>query len=236
MKGLSTMALKIIVDLILIGIILAGIYLGYKMGFTKIIARPVKLIASLAIAFSACAGFADAIIAPMISAPIQGYLANFMYENCANLTPDNLTEELPTLLKIAAAAFGIDIEAIASGAAITELLDTIIETLTTPVINVIAIVLSFVAVYLLARLGFSIAFFVIDTVFGGGLLGAVNKTLGVIFNTVFSIIIAWTLAVVLELIFNLPAFADSEFLMNYEGGIVYRFFNTYNPMELLLSF
>ena len=162
------MALKIIVDLVLIGIILAGVYLGYTRGFTKIIARPVKFIASLALAFTACVGFADAIIIPMISAPIQGYVANFLYENCANVTPDNVMQELPTLLKIAAAAFGIDIEAIASGAVTTQIVDAIIENLTVPVIRVIGIVLSFVAVYLLGRLGFAVLFFIIDTVFAGG--------------------------------------------------------------------
>ena len=221
--------LEIVIDLILAAIIAAGIFLGYKKGFTKILARPVKLIASLAIAFSACAGFADAIIAPMIGAPIRGYVANFLYDNCAALTPENISEELPTLLKIAAAAFGIDVEAIASGAAVNALIDEIIANLTTPVINVISIALSFVAVYLLSRLGFAIAFFVIDIVFGGGVLG-------VIFSTAFAFIVAWALAVVLDLIFNLPAFADNEFIRGFDGGILYSFFNNYNPMELLLSF
>ena len=228
--------LEIVIDLILAAVIAAGIFLGYKKGFTKILARPVKLIASLAIAFSACAGFADAIIAPMIGAPIRGYVANFLYDNCAALTPENISEELPTLLKIAAAAFGIDVEALASGAAVNALLDEIIANLTTPVINVISIALSFVAVYLLSRLGFAIAFFVIDIVFGGGVLGAINKVLGVIFSTAFAFIVAWALAVVLDLIFNLPAFADNEFIRGFDGGILYSFFNNYNPMELLLSF
>ena len=230
------MALKIIVDLILVAIIAAGVYLGYTRGFARIIARPVKFIASLALAFTACVGFADAIVIPMISAPIQGYVANFLYENCAAVTPENVIEELPTLLKIAAAAFGIDIEAIASGAVTAQIIDAIIENLTVPVIRVIGIVLSFVAVYLLGRLGFAIVFFIIEVIFAGGLLGVVNKALGVIFSSLFAIIIAWALAVSLELIFNLPAFASNEFIRSYEGGIVYNFFNTYNPMELLLSF
>lgn len=230
------MALKIIVDLVLVAIIIGGVILGLKKGFTKIVARPVKLIASLVLAFSFCSGFGESIIAPIIDAPIQGYLSNFLYENCASITAENVTEELPTLVKIAAAAFGIDIEQIAAGAAVNAILDEIILNITSPVISLISTVLGFIAVYLLSRLGFAIAFLIIDLVFNGGLLGAINKLLGLIFGTAFAFIIAWGLAVVLELIFNLPAFASNEFISNYEGGWLYNFFNTFNPMELLLSF
>lgn len=227
--------MKVVIEILLVAIIVFGTVFGVKKGFIEITAKPVKFIAALILAFNLCASIAEAIIAPMLYNPVVNYISEFMYENCASLTAENAAEELPTLLKIAAAIFNIDIaEAAASGT--STVIDNIIDALTAPVINVIAIIFSFIIVYFLAKLLLTLAIWLVNFLCKGGIIGAVNKILGFVFGALLSVIIAWAVAVLLDLIFHLPAFEGSELIANFEGGFFYRFFNTYNPIELLLSF
>lgn len=227
--------MKIIIDLILCIIIALGAVLGIKFGFVKMASKPVKFVATLLIAFSTAGFFADAVVTPLIAPSVTGYISDFVYENCAGLTVDNVAEELPTLLKIAAALSGVDVTEVA-GASGGSVVESIIEALTMPVIGIIAMIISFIAVYIIAKILLSLLLFLINLLFERGILGIFNRLLGFIFATGFAIIIAWGLAVVLELIFHLPAFETNAAVRDFEGGFFYRFFNTYNPIELLLSF
>lgn len=227
--------MKVIIDILLCAIIVIGTIFCVKKGFVEIAAKPVKFIASLILAFNLCAGVAEAIIAPMLYNPVVNYISEFMYENCSSITVENAADELPTILKIAAAIFNIDIsEAAANGGA--AIIDNIINALAAPVINVIAVIFSFVIVYFLAKLLLTLAIWIINLLCSGGIIGAVNKILGFVFGAFLSVIVAWATAVILDVIFHLPAFETSELISNFEGGVFYRFFNTYNPIELLLSF
>ena len=229
------MAMKIIIDLVLCAIIAAGIVFGLKYGFVKMAAKPVKAVASFILAFSLASTVGATVIMPMIDAPITNYLKDFLYANCSGLTADNINEELPTLLKIAAAIFNIDINQATSNAG-SDILDAIINNLVSPVISLISTIIAFFALYILAKIAFAIVFMMINFLFKNGVFGLLNKALGVVFAGLLSIIITWGVAVLLEIVFHLPAFEGNELLYNFEGGFFYKFFNTYNPIELLLSF
>lgn len=229
------MAIKIIIDLVLCAIIAAGIVLGLKYGFVKMAARPVKAVASFILAFSLASTVGATVIMPMIDAPITNYLKEFLYANCSGLTADNINEELPTLLKIAAAIFNIDINQATSNAG-ADILDAIINNLVSPVISLISTIIAFFALYILAKIAFAIVFMMINFLFKSGVFGLLNKALGVVFAGTLSIIITWGVAVLLEIVFHLPTFEGNELFYNFEGGFFYKFFNTYNPIELLLSF
>lgn len=227
--------MDIIIDLILCAIIAIGIVFGIKRGFIKLTAKPVKFVCALIIAFSFCSGFASAFVTPMIEAPISNYVRDFLYENCSALTSENIGEELPTLIKIAAATFGVDVNEVASNAG-GEIVEAIVLNLTGPVVSVISTVLSFVGLYIISKILLNIAFWLLNLLFSGGVFGLLNKILGCVFGTALSVLLAWGIAVVLEIVFHLPVFEGNEMIASFEGGYVYKFFNTYNPIELLLSF
>ena len=229
------MLLKIALEVLLCAIVVVGAVLGIKRGFVSIAAKPVKIIAAIAISVSLYATVSSAIVFPVIEAPVTNYISEFLYENCATIPAENVTEELPTLLKMAAGLANVDVENVASNAG-AAVLDAIVEHLTAPVLNVISGLISFILVYFVASILLSIALWFLNLLFKDGVLGALNKFLGFVFGTSLFLIIAWGLAVVIELVFHLPAFESNELISTFEGGWIYRFFNTYNPIELLLSF
>jgi len=232
------MVLNVILNVVLCAMIALGALFGIKRGFISMAARPVKLFAALAIAFAVCGVFAETVVYPIIEAPISNYVKDFLYANCEGLTAGNVNDELPTLLKIAASMFGISISEVANSAenAGAAVLDAIVENLTAPVISVIADIISFVVVYFIAKLVLSLALWLINAIFKSGVFGLLNKTLGIIFGTACSIIAAWALVAVLEFVFHSTALQNNELIAEFEGAFLYKFFSTYNPIELLLSF
>ena len=98
------------VDAALVIVILIGMISGIKRGFVKTVAAPVKLVAAVAFAFKVCENISAKFIEPFISAPLSTQLRDFMYEKCSDLTVENVSTELPTLLKMSAGVFGIDVE------------------------------------------------------------------------------------------------------------------------------
>ena len=229
------MILNIVVDIVLVAIVLIGAIVGIKKGFVRMAAKPVKFVAAIALAFAICSGVAETFITPLIEEPITNYVSEFLYENCSNLTADNAAEELPTLLKISAAIFNINVTDVAEGAG-NAVIDAIVDNFTAPVINVISVIISFVVVYLLASLVFSIVLAIINAIFSNGVLGVLNKILGFIFTGAVAFIASWALAVLFAFVIHLPMLEGVELLNEFDGGFIYNFFNTYSPIELLLSF
>ena len=225
------MILDIIIDILLIAIILIGAFLGIKKGFVKMATKPVKFVASIVLAFTICVGVANAVIVPLIEEPIANYVSEFVYENCENITADNAAEELPTLLKISATIFNIDVADITKGSG-NAVLDAIVENLTAPVINIISIIIAFVLVYILASILFSLLLALINAIFSKGIFGVFNRILGFVFTGSVALIVSWALTALFEFTIHLPVFEGVEF----NGGFIYNFFNTYSPIELLLSF
>lgn len=219
---------SIIVDVLLVAIVLFGMVSGAYKGFVKTVAKPVKFVASLLFAYYVCDSISVKFIEPFINTPIANQLKDFMYEKCANLTAENVSTELPTLLKMAAGMFGINVEEVAQGS-VNGVLDAIIESLTGPIVHVIGIIVSFILAYIAAKIILSIAVFLIDIVLKGGALGVVNKILGFVFGSAFSVIVAWALVSVAE-------FAMGFVGYNFESGFIYNFFSNFNPLDLLLSF
>ena len=227
--------MNVIVDLILCAVIIAGAIFGIVKGFIRIAAKPVKFIAAIVIAFSLCNPVAEKIVAPMIESSVTNYISDYLDEKVDALTPENVEEELPTLLKLAANLFDIDIkQTVEEGT--TTIVETVVDKLASPVVNIISVLIAFIALYLLSKIVLSLVILLIDSMFKNGLFGALNKTLGFIFSTIISIAAAWALAVLMAFVFNLPMFDSNEMVQEFTGGIFYNFFNNYNPVELLLSF
>ena len=224
-----------IIDIILVLIVAIGIIIGVKRGFVSIIAKPVKFFASLGIAFGSCKWVSSEFIVPNIGESVANYVSDFIYENCATLTAENAMQEMPTLLKIAAALFNIDVSTLTSDGAKT-FTDALAHTITEPVVSVISVAIAFVVTYIVASLTLAVILAILKAVFSRGAFGFLNKVAGFIFGAAFSTLLAWGVAVAVEYVVHLPSFAAAEWVVNFEGGFIYNFFNTYNPIELLLSF
>ena len=227
--------LKMLFELILLGVLGAGVYLGLKRGFVSMMARPVKIFASIMLAIAICGGVARSVIVPIIDAPITNYIASFLYENCAGITPETTADELPTLLKIAAAIFNIDTYSVALNSD-GRVIEALVTNLAEPAIYVIAVIISFLLSYVLGRSLFSLALFLVDVFVEGGLLGKINKSLGMVFGILIAFICAWAIAGFIEFALHSPFIVSNAAMANFRGGLLYRFFNMFSPIEILLRF
>ena len=228
-------AMKIVVDIILVGIVLLGAYVGYKCGFVKITAKLLKLVFALFVAFKFAESFASAVVTPLISPSVTEYVSSAITERVGTITAANAADKLPTVLKISAAVFGIDINEIAASET-GSLADRFAEELTLPCVNLVSVIISFIVLYILAKILLALIVFLFNSLVSRGPVGAINRVFGVVLSTAFFFVLAWGVAVAFDFVKALPALSKYPALGNFEGGAVYRFFNTYNPLELLLSF
>lgn len=228
--------LNVIVEIVLIAVIAIGMILGIKRGFIKTVAKPVKFVLTLVIAFSLSGTVANNIIEPVIAEPITTQMEEYVYEKCEDINSDNVEEKLPTILKISAGLFNIDLDEMSDGATTEELISRIISSLVSPAIHVVAVIISFILLYFLSSLCLALVIAVLNSFFDTGLIGVCNRVLGCVFSTAFAVIIAWCAVSVFTYVINVPALAETSAVQSFEGGFVYKFFNNLNPIDLLLSF
>ncbi len=229
------MLINILIDTIIVAIIVGGAIIGVTQGFVSSVAGPVKWVASIVLAISLCTPVADALIFPMIEAPITNQISSFLIEKCGHITAQNVGEELPTILKIAAGFAGIDIASIGQDST-SEFIPQLVDKLAYPTIHLISVVISFFAVYFLSKIVIGILLSIISHAFDSGLLGVMNKALGLLFDTSIAFVSAWVLTSVFGYVISLPAFADTPWIASFDGGVVYKFFKGLSPIDLLLSF
>ena len=227
--------MKYIIEIIIIAIFSVFAIIGLKCGFVKLAAKPVKFLLAIVLAFSLSSVVSEQVVTPIIEEPLTNYVSDFLYSNCEDLTGENLSEELPTLLKIAAVFANMDIE---DGSLTTgeEVIEGIVESLIDPVIDMVSVIIAFIAVYFLSKIALWIIFGLINSLFKKGIFGVLNRILGFVFSGFVGVVAAWGFAVITELVIHVPALVDTPLIASFEGGFLYNFFNTYNPMELLLSF
>lgn len=229
------MLLNVLFEILLLAILIGGSYYGIKMGFIKIAAKPIKFIFALAVAFSLCKAVGTYIIAPIIQAPITNYIKEFMYANCATLSPENVVEEIPTILKLASAVFDVEIVAI-KGDTTDELLEAIILNLTSPAVIVISIMIAFILLLLLSKLLFFAGVMAINSVFEIGVLAKINKVFGFVLAATLAVLAAWTFVGTVDFILHLSIFDGVEAIRTFDGWPLYRLFGSISPIKLLLSF
>lgn len=229
------MFLKIFLEIILIGIIVGGSYYGIVTGFFKMAAKPIKVVASLSFAGLLCKVIGRFIVAPIIHSPITNYIKDFMYEHCTDLSPDSVVTEIPTLLKMAGAAFNVNV--VADPTATTDqMLNKVIGELTMPTVNLIAMIISFVLLYFLCMFIISIGIFVVNSYVSDGVVGKINRIMGFVLAFLLALLVAWLLAGFIDFFFHLGIFDNSELIRGFKGGWIYRLLVNFSPIELLLSF
>lgn len=230
------MFVSIIFDLILTGILAAGIIIGIKNGFISTVARPVKFVAAIALAISLASVVGSAVIEPIIGPAISNKLSGVLIEKYSDITAETANESLPTLIKLAAGMCSVDITEVASTADGVSVIEAIVDSVTSPVVEIVATITGFILVYFVSKILLSILVSFINTMFNNGIVGTANKVLGAVFTFLLAFIVAWAFTAVSEFIFNIPIIAKAKLVENFNGGILYRFFRSFTPLDLLLSF
>ena len=226
--------MKYVLDAVLILVLIVGIFLGYRRGFVRTVGRPVKFFATLFCSFRFCSLFSERVLRPLISEPVTRQVAEYIRKHCGEVTAENAGETLPTVLKLAAGLFGIDVsEATSRG---ENVVDSLTSTLTAPVVDIVSTVLSFVALLILCTLIFTVVLWLIDLLFRIGPVSIVNKVVGVLFSGAFALLISWAIASLFAFALDTSLFDGVAWAENFEGGFFYRFLNQYNPLDLILSF
>lgn len=232
------MALDIILNILLALVLVLGLYLGYRKGLLLIAATPIKFFAALAITITCCAPFANAVVKPLVHEPISNYVSDYLYKNCKDVTPENIDEELPTLLKMAAGIADVDVDAVAADAENKgkAVIEAVADKLTDSVAGLISVIIGFFILYFLLKIIIGILLRLLNRLLNRGVFGWINRVFGLIFGAFFGIIVAWAIVAILELIFHSSLFADNAYISQFDGHALYYFFKTYSPIELLLSF
>ena len=229
------MLLNIIIDIILVAIVIVGGIIGFKRGFFLTITKPVKWFLSLLLAFVLCELVAQSLVTPLIEAPLTNQLSEYLTEKCGEMTADTVSEDMPTLLKLAAGAVGVDIAAF-NGNDSEALITEIVDKLASPAINLFAVILSFILIYVLSKLFLGIIIKILNKIFNLGPIGALNSVLGIVFGAAFAFVISWLVVVLFGYVISIPAVSELTWAQNFDGGYIYNFFDSITPLDLLLSF
>ncbi|MBR2343413.1 MAG: CvpA family protein [Clostridia bacterium] len=230
------MAVNIIVDLVLALVIIGGVIVGIKMGFVKTVAKPAKLILAIVLALSLANAVGNAIVAPIVSEPISNKLESVLLETCAGLTSDNVSAQIPPLVKFAAGACGVSVDSVATGSTTEEIVHSITVSLTEPVVAIISAVIAAILLYIVSKLLLSLVFAIIDKAVNRGLVGKINKILGCVCGLFFALLACWGLSAVFDFVIHLPVLHDAAWVQQFSGGFIYNFFKNVSPLEILLSF
>ena len=227
---------NVMFDIILVGIMLAGAIIGAKNGFIDTVARPVKFVAAIALAFSLASTVGQHIVEPIIGPAISHKLSDILIEKYSEITAATANESLPTLIKFAASMCGVNIEGVVSSSEGVSVIQAVVDAVTAPVVDIMGVIFGFVIVYFASKVILNFVMILVNSIVNRGLVGAVNRALGCVLTLFLAFVVVWAVTSVSEFILNIPAIASAEWVQGFSGGPVYKFFRSFTPLDLLLSF
>ena len=223
-------------DLILIGILLAGGIVGARNGFIDTVARPVKFVAAIALAISLAGTVGASVVEPIIGPAISHKLSDILIEKYSEITAATANESLPTLIKLAAGLCGVSIEGVASEAAGVSVIQAVVDAVTAPVVRIMGVIFGFVIVYFVSKILLNVVMVFVNLAVNRGIAGTLNRTLGCVLTLFLAFVVCWAFTSFSEFLLNIPIIASAKWVENFSGGIIYRFFRAFTPLDLLLSF
>jgi uncharacterized membrane protein required for colicin V production len=213
-----------ILDGVLAIIILVGVFLGYAKGFFSTITKPVKIIGAGCITYCLANPIIEAWTRPFFTEKAYGWINNALLEKAPELSIDTAGESLPFVLRIIASIFKIDVTAAGEAATSAEIISEISKSLSVPTGNLIAVAVTYAALFIAVLIVLSILIAIIGTVIDSGPLAVVDKILGLILGTAIAIVVCCIVANV-----------TGSIAKDFTGGFVYDFFKNFDPFSLILS-
>ena len=214
-----------VLDLIFPMIIVIGVLLGYKKGFFATITKPLKLVFALCITIFAAAPIINTWTRPFFSGKVQSWIYSSLMESCPNITGETATESLPTLLKLSAELFKVDLSGTEGLSGAEAIINSISEKMAAPIGNLIAVVVTYVLLFFVSMIFTKIMLAVLNKFVKKGLLGRVNKALGFITGGMIATIIACMISSI--------AYKVSP---DFASGAVSTFIRNINPFSILMKF
>ena len=226
--------MNLILDMILVGILVLGAFLGFKKGFVKSVEKPLKQLVSVGFAGMFARVFAEWAVVPIIGEPIFNGIRDFLYEKCSEFMLGGTSDDIPTLIKAAAALAGVELGPFEGGN--SDVLAVLAEEIALPIVNIIAVVISFVLLLIIGRLILALVFAIVNKLFDIGALKVLNKILGCVACVFFAVFTAWGVVALFDFVIGFPSIAETEVVQSFTGGFVYKIFKQLSPLELLFSF
>ena len=238
--------MNIILDLIVVGILVATVIIGFKRGFIKSLMGLVSGILALVIAFLFSPALArvvdDHLIRPvMVSAveekivssdPTDGDLLDFLKN-----APEDLNQFFSSI--------GVDLSRLDSYLPEGEeqegegegVLTTVSESLAAPLSNMISTVIAFVVVYLTALILLKIVTALLDGLFKLPILRIPNKLLGAAIGALTGVITCFVICSVVGLVLPYLAEGENTLFSNVTADktLLFRYFCGFDGVSELLG-
>lgn len=205
-------------------VVLAGVIIGLIKGFFSVISVPAKIVGSAAITFVAANPIIDAWTRPFFVSKSYTWINDLLIEKCPDITGADASEKMPLVLKLMASMFKIDVAALGEEATTADLIGKIAEQMSLPCGNLLATVVTYLAIFIVVFLVFSIVTAIIGGFVTSGPLAVVDKALGLILGAAVSILVCCIAANIIS--------GVSE---DIQGGFVYEFFKNFDPFSLVMS-
>ena len=213
-----------LLDAILAIVIAVGFLLGYKRGFFGAITKPLKVIATVCLTILISSPIINYWTRPLFVGKVETWIFNSLVENCPEISAEGGFDTMPVILKIFASMMNVDVSAFGESATTEQILGAIAEQMALPIGNLIAVVVTYAALFIILILILSVLIALLDVVFTQGVLGRINKFLGLLLGGVIAAVIACVIANICYRIS--PTFA---------GGFVSQFFKNINPFAILMK-
>jgi len=210
-----------IADGILALLVLIGAIVGLKRGFFNTVTKPLKIILAIALTVCFALPIIDAWTGPYFTNLIQAKIAEYITQNCPEITAINAAESLPSVLILCVRVFGIQLESISG----EEIISQISSAIAMPTGRFVATAVTYLALFIIFRLVLWLLLLILGSVVSSGPLMVIDKILGLIFTVAISFVICCIIA-------NIISFFANDFV----GGFIYEFFKNLNPLSVILSF
>lgn len=213
------------VDAILALTVLIGALVGCKVGFFKIIAKPIKVIAAICITVCLAAPILDSWTRPFFVEKAYGWIYGALIEKVPDMTADNAAAAINPFLSLLAKLFGVDVGAAATGVESSDgVISAVSSAIAAPLGNLIAVIVTYAVLFVVLLILLSILVSVLDRCLTAGPFDVVNRILGFILGVAVATVIACAAANII-----------GRFTSGAPGGFVYNFFKGINPFEVVAN-
>lgn len=222
------MLIFLLCDLIIALIFIVGSYYGYTRGLFRITARAARLIVCFAFSFGLTPLLSKVIVYPLVSRSIAGYISTYIEGKYSDFVGG--VDNFPTVMRIVTVIWG---HSSADGS--VEIGETV-SSLCTHLVSFISTALTFILLMFFSKMLFNLIAGFIAGIMDIGVLGIVNRCLGVMLSCFFAFILSWLFATAVDFALSSSYVAERQGIELQQVGPLFAFFRRINPIVLLLSF
>ncbi len=231
---------NIIFDIIIVAIIVLGTIIGAKRGFFKAVLRTFTGLITVIVAYFATEPLSKFINDRFIYHNLEGKISNAVNSHLTNadiyLDPAVLADAVPDSLGVIASLAGYDIKELAISASEKgqNIIATFIENASSVISGIISSLIAFVVLLVGVYVVLRVLACVLDLIFSSiPVLKKINRTLGMIFGFLCSLINSWIFVIASYSIINLIRASSPGFLADFsrDATYLYKFFTNFNPIS-----